>query len=59
MSEPFQLQARVEIDYKGRVVGVLVHDGKPFYDSSLMLYMERDAIEVKDLRDSLEGEDDE
>ena len=59
MSEPFRLRAKVQIDYEGKVMGVLVHDDQPFYDSSLMLYVGRDGIDVEDLRDRLKGEDDE
>ena len=60
MSEPMRLRATVEVDYQGNIMGVLVYDGEAdgFYDSSLRLYVGRDGIEVRDLRDRLIGEDD-
>ena len=61
MTEPMRLRARVEVDYQGNIMGVLVYDGEAadLYDSSLRLYVGRDGIEVRDLRDGLIGEDDE
>jgi hypothetical protein len=61
MSEPMRLRARVEIDYEGKVMGVLVYDGEAadLYDSSLRLFVGRDGIEIEDLRDRLKGDDDE
>ena len=61
MSEVMRLRAKVEIDYRGKVMSVLVYDGEAadLYDSSLRLYVGRDGIEVVDLRDRLTGEDDE
>ena len=59
MSEIMCLRARVEIDYQGKVMGVLVYDGDAadLYDSSLRLYVGRSGIEVDDLRDRLKGND--
>ena len=61
MSDPIRLRARVEVDYQGNIMSVLVYDGEAddLYDSSLRLYVGRDGIEVRDLRDRLMGEDDE
>ena len=61
MSEPMRLRARVQLDYQGNVMSVLVYDGEAddLYDSSLRLYVGRDGIDVEDLRDRLIGEDDE
>ena len=61
MSEPMRLRARVQLDYQGNVMSVLVYDGEAddLYDSSLRLYVGRDGIDVEDLRDRLNGEDDE
>lgn len=61
MSEAIRLRAKVEVDYQGKVMSVLVYDGEAadLYDSSLRLYVGRDGIDVEDLRDRLIGEDDE
>ena len=60
MSEPIRLRATVEVDYQGNIMGVLVYDGDAddLYDSSLRLYVGRDGIEVRDLREELIGEHD-
>ena len=60
MSEPIRLRATVEVDYQGNIMGLLVYDGEAddLYDSSLRLYVGRDGIEVRDLRDGLIGEHD-
>ena len=61
MSETIRLRARVEVDYQGDIMSVLVYDGEvaDLYDSSLRLYVGRDGIEVQDLRERLKGQDDE
>ncbi len=61
MSDVMRLRAKVEIDYQGNVMSVLVYDGEAadLYDSSLRLYVGRASIEVQDLRDRLKGDDDE
>jgi hypothetical protein len=57
MSDTIRLQAKVRIDYQGRIESVTIHDGKDCCNGGLILFVGRDGIEIEDLRDR--GEDDE
>jgi hypothetical protein len=59
MSDTIRLQAKVRIDYQGRIESVTIHDGKDCCNGGLILFVGRDGIEIEDVRDRIKGEDDE